>query len=319
MLKSNRAFAIAAIRLLIGLALISFIVYSFNPSATLSMMLSASPHYLALAALFYPLMMLVYTLRWRFILSMMGDHLPLPVAYQAITGCALISDFTPGRLGDFLKPLLVKDIVQLNKGLASVVIDHYADALTGVLLGATGLLAMQHNRSLSLMLGVFALLAFVSLMSIMWLKRDLVLRAVKKTKHNGIIASVQSICDAMGSVKNAPRLLAATIGISLIIWIPYALRIFFITKSLGYETPIYMIFFLLPLIAMLSALPITISGMGLVEGGMIALMVMLGLPPSVGISVALMDRFMAIGVNALIGGRYAARLLRTDLAQVKLS
>lgn len=250
---------------------------------------------------------------------MMGDHLPLPVAYQAITGCALISDFTPGRLGDFLKPLLVKDRIHLNKGLASVVIDHYANALTGALLGAAGLLATQHSRSLSLMLGVFALFTLVSLMSIAWLKKDLFFGAVRRTKHNGIIASVQSISDAMGSVKNAPGLLAATTGISLLIWISYALRIFFITKSLGYETPIFMIFFLLPLIAMLSALPITIAGMGLVEGGMIALMVMLGLPASVGISVALMDRFMAIGVNALIGGRYAARLLRTDLAQVRLS
>ncbi|MGA9097638.1 MAG: hypothetical protein WB392_01755 [Methanotrichaceae archaeon] len=64
---------------------------------------------------------------------------------------------------------------------------------------------------------------------------------------------------------------------------------------------------------------ITTSGLGLVEGGMIALMGMLGVPASVGISVALMDRFMAMGVNALIGGRYAARLLRTNPTHFKLS
>ncbi len=319
MLKSDRAVITTAIRILIGLALISFIVYSFNPKATLSMMLSARPYYLALAVILYPFMMLIYTFRWKFILSMMGDHLPLPVAYQAITGCALISDFTPGRLGDFLKPLLVKDIIHLNKGMASVVIDHYADSLTGVLLGATGLLAIPHRWSLYLIAGVFALLIMLSIMSLLWVKRDLIVRAAKWTRHEGAIASMQSFCDAIGCIKNASKLLATAIAISLVIWVPYALRIFFITKSLGYETPVYMIFFLLPLIAMLSALPITISGLGLVEGGMIALMVMLGLPASVGISVALMDRFMAMGVNALIGGRYAARLLRTNPAHFKQS
>ncbi len=307
------------IRFLVGLVLVSFLMYSFNPRATLSTMLSARPYYLALAAPIYPLIMLIYTFRWRLILSRMGDHLPLIIAYQAITGGALISDFTPGRLGDFLKPLMVRDRVQVNKGIASVAIDHYADALMGVLLGTVGLLVLPIGRSLYLMAGVFALLLALIIISLLWLKRDLVMNAVERTGHKEAIASTQSFCNAMESIENTSGLLAMTAAISLVIWIPYALRIFLITRSFGYNTPIYMIFFLLPLVAMLSALPVTISGLGLVEGGMIAVMAMLGVPASVGISVALLDRGMAIAGNALLGGRYAVRLLRTDTSYTSLS
>ncbi len=319
MLILDRNTIITIIRLLAGLALISSMIYFFNPGATLSMMLSASPYYLALAAVIYPLMMLIYTFRWKFILSMMGDRLPLPVAYQAITGSALISDFTPGRLGDFLKPFMVRDWVNLDKGLASVMMDHYADSLTGVLLGSAGLLILPHGWSPYITAGALALLAMLFFMSLLFLKRELIMKAVMRTGHERTIISVQSFCNSIGCIKNAKMLLAASIAVSLIIWVPYSLRIFLITRSLGYDAPVYMIFFLLPLIAMLSALPVTISGMGLVEGGMTALMVMLGMPASVGISVALMDRGMAMAVNALLGGRYAVRLLRTDTSYASRS
>lgn len=49
------------------------------------------------------------------------------------------------------------------------------------------------------------------------------------------------------------------------------------------------------------------------EGGMIALMIMLGFPASVGVSIMLMDRGIVMGVNPPIGGGYAVRLLQNCL------
>jgi uncharacterized protein (TIRG00374 family) len=93
----------AAIPLLAGLTLIAILIYISNPAKILEVVRQANLYYVLLALPFYPLIMLVYTYRWRFIISMMGDHLPLWTAYQAMVDGAFVSDFTPARLGDFLK------------------------------------------------------------------------------------------------------------------------------------------------------------------------------------------------------------------------
>ncbi|GEM_PF-6896710 len=56
-------------------------------------------------------------------------------AYQVVVAGSFISDFTPAKLGGFLKPLMVRTEIDVGKGLASVIIDHWADALTATLLG----------------------------------------------------------------------------------------------------------------------------------------------------------------------------------------
>ena len=62
-----------------------------------------------------------------------------------------------------------------------------------------------------------------------------------------------------------------------------------------------MIYFLLPLVALLSALPITIAGLGLAQTGIALLMVMLCLPASIGRPVSLLDRSIGNAGDAIFG------------------
>lgn len=293
-----------------GLSLISVLMYLSNPASALALMLSANHHYLALAFLIYPAMIFIYAVRWRFILSRMGDHLPVVVAYQAVSGSAMISDFTPARLGDLLRPLMVRDRVQVSQGLASIVVDHYADMLASILLGLAGLLILPHRWDWYVIAVMAGLLFGLSLIALLWLERGLVQRILDRTGSKPIILAVQSLYGAVEAVEGASRVLAAAVVISLTIWAPYALRIILIARALGYDAPPYMVFFLLPLVSMLTAVPITVSGLGLAEGGMTAMMATMGVPASAGLSVALIDRVLSMAANALFGVRYASRLLR---------
>ena len=303
------------IRFLVGIAIVSALIYLNNPSKTFSMILTASPRYLALAAVFYPVMMLIYTFRWKFILSQMGEHLPMPMAFQAITGGALLSDFTPGKLGQFAKPYMISEKINFHRGLASVIIDHYADALTATILGITGLLVVPHKWNLYLILGVIVLLGGLFAISLLWLKRGPILKLVEMSKNRQLIDTAESLYDSIECIQNTPKLLAIAISIGLVIWVPNALRIFLITRSLGYTAPVYMIFFLLPLVALFSVLPVTIAGLGLTETGMALMMVMLGLPIPLGISVALLDRAISVTGDLVFGGRYVLRLLKARKRQ----
>ncbi len=310
---------VTIIRYLIGIILLAILIYLIHPAVALSLILTASPYYLAMAAAFYPITMLIYTYRWKFILSNMDSILPINVAYQAITGSALISDFTPGRLGILLKPLMVRDRVHLNRGFASVIIDIFVDSLTATLLGITGLLILPHRWNIYLEIGVIGLFCWLFLISLLWVRRDFALRLVERMGNKQLIETARSLYDAIESIENTSRLVIVATIVSLAIWVSYMFRIFFITRSLGFTAPIYMIFFLLPLVSLLSVLPITVAGLGLTETGMALLMVMLGLPASIGVPVALLDRSIGIVGDLLFGGRYAIKLLRSGLFHVARS
>jgi len=253
--------------------------------------------------------MLAYTFRWRFIITMMGEHLPLGEAYQAVVGGAFISDFTPARIGDFSKPYMVKDRIDVGKGLASVIIDHWADALTAALLGIIGLLGLLHVRRLDVLIILLPLFGLLAALSLILLRKDLIMKAVHRINYKQATDMASSFYGAMESIKNEARLVEASVLITCMVWIVYAARIAVLLRALDYNAPVVKLFFLLPLVNMLSALPFTVSGLGLVESGMTLLLVELGGPASIGLSVALIDRALAVGFDLLIGSRYAARLL----------
>jgi glycosyltransferase 2 family protein len=302
----------ALAKLLMGIAMISVLMYLSNPASAVETILSADISHLALAFIIYPAMISIYAFRWKFILSRMGDSLPILSAYQAVSASAMISDFTPARLGDLLRPLMIRDRVGMGQGLASVVVDHYADLLASILLALAGLLIIPRRWDLDLICVMAALLLGLMMISLLWLRRGLVIGILQMTGSRPAISAVQSLYDAVDGIEGAPRVLASAVVISLTLWVPYAMRIFLIARALGYDAPFHMVFFLLPLVSMLTAIPITVSGLGLAEGGMTAMMATMGVPASAGLSVALIDRALSMSVNAIFGARYASRILKEN-------
>ncbi|MFZ2471722.1 MAG: flippase-like domain-containing protein [Methanothrix sp.] len=105
------------------------------------------------------------------------------------------------------------------------------------------------------------------------------------------------------------NLLASSVLMTVLAWITHALRIVIIARSVGYDIPLIVLIFGLPLVSALSLIPVTISGLGLVEGGLAVLLAGAGVPVAVGVSIALMDRAITVAFHILIGARAAARTL----------
>ncbi|MDD1762408.1 MAG: flippase-like domain-containing protein, partial [Methanothrix sp.] len=176
---SNRISRKNVLRIVISLIIIALLLHKFDPYQVLSTIRTARIHYLALAALVYSFTFLILSSRWRMILSHMGYALPLPVAYQAFVGGMIISDLTPARVGDLSRPLLVRDRLDLSTGVASVVIDRYADILTTFILGVTGITLLVHN-STYMILSLSTVLALLLGASALWVKRSFVIRTIER-------------------------------------------------------------------------------------------------------------------------------------------
>lgn len=298
-----------AAKLLIGLLIIAALLYKFNLDEVILTIRSARPIYLVLGVLVYFITFLILSLRWKMILTWMGNDLPLTQAYQAFVGGVLLSDLTPAKIGDLSRPLMVRDRININIGFTSVVIDRYADILTIFLLGFSGLLLLSRLFGAYLIFASFALLVLLLPASLIWLKRPFLIRQIDRLGWTKLTEQARALDEAIETIENVPGLMMRSVLLTLIAWATHALRVVLIAKSVGYDVPLHVLFFLQPLVSALSLIPITISGLGLVEGGLTALLAGLGVPLAAGISIALLDRAITVAFHILVGGRYATRIL----------
>ena len=297
-----------AARILIGLSLIASLLYRFDLGVVFSTIISAKLYYLFLAAFVYSITFFILSTRWRMILHSMGEDLPIVPAYQAFAGGMVISDLTPGRIGEFARPLLVRDRIDLNRGIASVAIDRYADILTTFILGLSGMLLLAQHGS-HMILASSIILFIVVLSSIFWFKRSFIIKQMDRLGSSRITEIAHALDSALHGVADIKGLMLRSVLLTAVAWVVHALRIALIAKSVGFDVPLQMLFLLQPLVSSLALVPITISGLGLVEGGLAVLLAGFGIPVAAGISIALMDRAITVAFHILVGGRCAMKVL----------
>ena len=298
----------SAARFFIGLLLIASLLHRFDPSVVFSAIISAKINLLCLAAVIYTITFLILSTRWRMILRHMSQDLPAASAFQAFAGGMIISDMTPGRIGEFARPLLVRDKIDITRGIASVAIDRYADILTTFILGLFGMLLLAQHGS-HLILAYSIILLIIVLSSAFWFKRPFIIKQIDRSRFLHLAKIAHSLDSALHDVANVKELMLRSVLLTAIAWIFHALRIVLIAKSVGFDVPLQTLFLLQPLVSSLALVPITISGLGLVEGGLAVLLAELGVPVATGFSIALMDRAITVVLHILIGGRYAMKVL----------
>ena len=217
----------------------------------------------------------------------------------------LLSDFTPAKLGDLSRPLLVKDRIPLSKGAVSVAIDKFADLITVSLLGFSGMALLSNLSSRHLIIAAASIIIVFFMSSLFWLKRSAFRSIMKRLGLDRLEQAAGDLEETARSANGLPRLMTRSILITMVAWFTHAAETAFVARAFGYAVPIQVLFLLLPLLSALSLIPITVSGLGLIEGGVTVMLASLGVPPATGMAIALTDRVLTITVHLLFGSRYA--------------
>ena len=301
---------IVRINLIVGLCILGYLIYTFDAEAILASIFSANLSFLFAAVLVYAVTFVVLAVRWRFVLRRMDAELPLGKAYQAFAGGMFLSDVTPARLGDLGRAYLVKNYIGLERGVASLIVDRYFDILTILILSTTGLVLLGYEGILEgegpvyllISLSGFALI-FLTGTLLLWLKRkNATAIAVKLGKRaESITRFFSGLDESIDKIKNPKGVLFFGCSITFIAWTAHALRVSLILHSLGSSMPFPFLLFLLPMVSALSLIPISPAGLGVVELGAVAMFSLFGIPPSLGMSIALLDRAITVSFHAFAG------------------
>lgn len=296
------------IRLSIGIILIILLFIFVSPSAIIQSLHSINPVFFVFAIFVYAFTFLLLTIRWQMIIAHMGGTIPLSEAYQAFAGGVLYSDFTPGRIGDLTRAVLVQERIDLHQGTVSVFIDRYIDIIVLSCLGIAAVVIYSSRfASILPLLALTCLLVLLLGVCILVLQSSRIFWLLKKIPVLKISDLAAHLQNALLELKDGKKVIAGGIVLTVIAWVTHALRIILLTLSLGYFLPLPDLFFILPLISALSLIPVTIAGLGLVEGGLMTVIAGYGIPLSVALSIAILDRGLTMFFHFVVGGRIAVK------------
>lgn len=297
-------FAIAA-----AILIVSVMRLNLDLGATWQAMRSADPLLYVLGFGAYYLTFPSRALRWRQLLRSSqvvpaGQKVP-PV--RSLAGIIFLSWFAntlvPAKLGDGYRGYELKQRTgaSFSSVIGTIIAERVFDmAALAVLLvvsvifigrldGAEGSAASQ----IMLATGVLVVLSVVGIAGL-WLFRSHLPRLMPKRLHP-FYERFQA--GTLGSFRDAPF----CFGLSFLVWSTEAARMFFVMQSLGLGLTFPHALFLSLANALLTVVPFTPGGLGLVESGMIALLMVAGVPKEQAAATALLDRTISYASIIVVG------------------
>lgn len=295
---------------LIGPLLLIFFLWRSDPVALVANIRSLTlwPLFLSMALL--PVFIVIKSWRWRLVMHELGMQPPsLSFTMILYTIGLYVGGVTPGQSGDFIKGWYLRERgQQLAPALFSIVIDRLFDFAVMALLAVFGLIVMVDvfplNMQAPLRTATIAFAAAIFIMTPLLMARrprEFVFSWVIPILPSKIRAAVERIRDqfAVLSLRPGPLagLLLASVGSAISTLVRVGLL--YLTMPLD-RIPLTAIIGSTALIAILQALPISFSGVGVRDAVLVALLQRYGYSPEQ--ALLLSAQFLIINLEHILLG-----------------
>lgn len=296
---------IFVLKLLVSAGLIGYFLSRIHIERFLQTFASARLNYIALALAVYLVAQTVSAVRWAALARPLGIKTPFRDMIQYYLIGMFFNLFAPSTVGGDVSRVyyLVKDEDARANGRAvttvhaamSVLMDRAIGMVVLVWLGASGLLLFpkyavpQSVRSATFLLSLGLLLGAL-LMPV--LKRFL-----PEDGHQLVV----KLRLAFRSYRLHWRALLAAAVLSLAVHLIQAWMHTVMGQALGLEVPFSFSLIVYPLVGTFAAIPITLNGLGLREGGYIFLLAVIGIGTEQGIAFGIL-LFLIVALDSLLGG-----------------
>lgn len=304
-MKKAKPIIIFLVKLLVSGGLIGYFLSRIHLERFLQTFVSAKFSYIVLALSVYLFAQGISAIRWATLARPLGIKTPFKDLIQYYLVGMFFNLFAPGTVGGDVSRVyyLVKDEEAHTKGRAvtpvhaamSVLMDRAIGMVVLVWLGAAALLIFPDYAVPGTVRSVTFLLAaglFVGVLLTPVLRRFL--------PEDGHQLAVK-LRLAMRSYRQHWRALLAAALLSLAVHLIQAWMHTVMGSALGLEVPFSFSLIVYPLVGTFSAIPISLNGLGLREGGYIFLMAVIGIgtEPSIAFGILL---FLIVVLDSLIGG-----------------
>lgn len=304
-MKKAKPAVILLVKLLVSVGLITYFLARIHIERFFDTLVSANLSLIALALVVYLLSQAVSAVRWTVLVRPLGIRTPFKDMLSYYLIGMFFNLFAPGTVGGDVSRVyyLVKDQERDDQGrmvptvsaAMSVLMDRAIGMVVLIWIGAAGLILYpgypvpRAIRSLTLLLA----LGFVACTVLIP-----VLRRVLPDDGHSIIVKLRLVLRSYRTHWSAVvQGVALSVGVHLIqAWMHLLMG-----RALNLAIPFSFCLIVYPLVGTFAAIPISLNGLGLREGGYIFLLGLIGITTENGVAFGLL-LFMIIALDSLIGG-----------------
>ena len=277
-----------------------------NPQQTWAAIRAANSWLLLAAFLVYYLSFPIRTLRWRYLLENIGYtkangvHLPkFPKLLEILYISWFANVIVPAKLGDLYRAYLLRTETGLpaSRTFGTVLAERLLDLLVLLMLFIPSVIISLHeNLPPQLHAGLFVTLALVVVGAIALFVLRAYPQQIARLVPRRFRAHYNHFQEGtLGSFRRVPRLGALTVGV----WACESLRFFFVALAFGLigGSVLHIVaaaLFIALGEALLTVVPFTGGGVGLVEGGMFAMIALFTTNTSAAAASILADRTISL-------------------------
>ncbi|MFH0830416.1 MAG: lysylphosphatidylglycerol synthase transmembrane domain-containing protein [Candidatus Aenigmatarchaeota archaeon] len=298
-----------------GLVLFVLIIWSAGPEKMAALILQADPVLIALSMSLLTVSVLVKAVRWKIIAANHGFNCSIMESARIwLIGLAGAS-VTPGRLGDFMKAVYVKQNgnLPLGRGISMVMVERIIDvaalfSLAGVGLIFTGSLFIGAGISLPTIVIVIAagfagLWALTRKNIVAFVAKPMFNHIVPKQYRDGLKGGFEELYKSMLVSLKQPKFLISVVILTYVSWFIAFFGTWLTAKAFGIDIPIIYIAAFSPLATLMELIPITVGGFGTREATSVFLYGLIDIAPSVIMSIiiiGLLTSWIAVGVGFML-------------------
>jgi uncharacterized membrane protein YbhN (UPF0104 family) len=273
-----RSWLVIAVKVAISSGVIFTISRRFEVSQLLSSLRNVNLFYLVIATALAFLTVPVVGTRWRLLAEMLSVKLSTAVATRATFAGLFVGQLLPGAIGaDVVRGWMVWNMGLRNKlVIASIVADRLTSLFAVVIMisASSPMLIPYLPHTIGVLVGwssfcIIIMLLFSIIASNLLLSTgvlSILNRILAKHRLDGINVSSRAVFASVG---------LAVFGHSLMI-----LSAYFLSLAIGIDSSLWMWWLVMPIIILVTAIPISINGWGVREFAMIHLWALFGIAES---------------------------------------
>jgi uncharacterized protein (TIRG00374 family) len=293
---------------LLGPALLAYFLFTIDFSKLVGILATADPWPILISLAFMAPFIWIKSWRWQQLLNDLQIYMPLKTLVGLYTVGVFLGATTPGQAGDLAKAFYLRDRGHsLAPAMLSVVIDRLCDLLVMAAVAALSVFVFSDLLPNQAAQTGVVLLASVGLLTVTWVllargPRDWLLGKVVRPL---LPQRLQTILDRwlkqFASLTLRAPLIAAMAGSSLGSAMFTFFRLWLLFLALGLvKVPLLTVVAVSALIAVLQALPISIGGVGVRDGVLVAALSIYGYSKEVALSLSLL--FLLLNIEHIIVG-----------------
>lgn len=294
------------LQIIIGISIIIFILRKLNIGEVSTALGGTNVLFFIVACLSYLCLNFLLSSRLFYLLTRIGYNIRYPAVFFSHMGGMVVGDITPGRSGYFLTPPILKKNhnVRITDGMACIFAPQAIEFILKVAGVAAALLYissfsdMSRSFLISSLIGaVILLIVGILMLFVSWKKEKVSSIFLSKIPFfKNFTENLESFKERNIGIKDS---INAIVILYMVGWIFAALHWFYIGKAIGVDLTFFTFFLLHPLITILMFVPISPAGLGLMEGGIIIVFSIFGVPAAMGLAFSVLVRVSMLLVDMI--------------------